>query len=116
MASPFPDLDPESITAFFDGDDALVRELAEVFLAEAPGQLAVIVQAVADADGPGITRGAHTFKGSTGALGLDGLHAVAERLEDAARTGDLASTQQMSRELEDAWPAVERVLRTLAAE
>lgn len=115
MSSPFPDLAPESIIAFFDGDVELVRELAEVLLAEAPGQRAAIEEALTNGAGPGITEAAHTFKGSAGALGLGALHAIAERLEAAARAGELDRARQLGRELQETWPTVERVLRTLAS-
>lgn len=99
----------------FQGDVDMARQLIEVFLAESPGQLRAVRDAVAERDLQRIARAAHTLKGSVG-LFTDGpaFHTVVQ-LEADARTGLLGGIDERWRAVEQEVGALTRYLRAVAA-
>ena len=87
-------------TLRFQDDEAMLRELAEVFLEDHPARLAEIRAALAEGDASRLTRAAHTLKGSVGVLCEDGPFVSARELEMAARAGDLRGAAQIAATLE----------------
>ena len=72
------------------GDDpAFVDELVDTFLAEAPGFLAAIDEAVRDGDAGRLLVPAHTLKGNASTMGAGRLAEISRTLEERARDGDL---------------------------
>jgi CheY-like chemotaxis protein len=74
-----------------DGDADLLRELADLFLTECPGYLEALRTSLAAGDARTLHRTAHTLKGALANLAAHPARAAAQRLEDAARAGDLAA-------------------------
>ena len=70
------------------GDD-LLSEVIGVFLADGPGQVRSINEALASRDAAAIQRAAHRLKGSASGLGARQLAALAGAVELAARAGDV---------------------------
>ncbi len=73
------------------GDVALLRELASVFVAEAPKMAGAIRDALAARDAPRLRRGAHTLKGASSTFGAHAAFEAAHRLEQLGAAGDLAA-------------------------
>ncbi len=69
------------------GDEAMLRELAEMFFAECPKLMQQIREHIASADGPELRRAAHTLKGSAHVFGAAAAAAAAHRLEEIGREG-----------------------------
>ncbi len=67
-----------------DGDEALLRELIQVFLDEVPQQLAKLQHALETGDLETIERSAHSIKGELNCLGLT---EAAQRARDLERAG-----------------------------
>ena len=70
------------------GDD-LLGEVIGVFLAEGPGQVRRVNEALASRDAPAIQRAAHQLKGSALGVGAGQLAAAAAAVELAARAADV---------------------------
>ena len=67
------------------GDEAMLRELAEMFFAECPKLMEQIREHIVGADGPELRRAAHTLKGSAHVFGAEEVAAAAHRLEEIGR-------------------------------
>ena len=67
------------------GDEAMLRELAEMFFAECPKLMEQIREHIASADGPQLRRAAHTLKGSAHVFGAEEVAEAAHRLEEIGR-------------------------------
>jgi HPt (histidine-containing phosphotransfer) domain-containing protein len=80
-------------------DDELVVTVIDLFVAECPGWLAAIVDAVAAADGERIRTSAHALKGAAGNLSAHAVAVLAGRLERAGREGDLIASTAICAEL-----------------
>ncbi len=98
------------------GARALVRKMAELFLADSPGLLARMHEAAAAGDGAALERAAHRMKGSAANLSARRVVAAAGRLEEIARRGDLAEADATRAELEDAVIRFEHAFEDLKKE
>lgn len=96
------------------GGAQLVRRLIEMFLANGPDRIRILLEAVAAGDAAGVERSAHTMKSSAGNVGAVRLQEAAEQLESAASAGriDRAVVTRLVREHEASVAA----LRTLLEE
>src|SRR5262245_30203339 len=86
-----------------DGDDDLLGELIDLFLADAPGRMDAIRDAVTRQDWTAVTAPAHSLKGSCGSLGALPLAELCARLEhcgraDADRSHALADCAELERQ------------------
>jgi signal transduction histidine kinase/CheY-like chemotaxis protein len=82
------------------GDEAILSEVIEIFLAEVPGQIDKVRQAVAAGDCKALGDVAHTLKGSAGCLGGLAAATAARELEESAKRGDLSRAATALREFE----------------
>lgn len=73
------------------GDEALLEEVAGMFVADLPGYLKEMDSALADGDAERFTRSAHTLKGLCATFGAEECRAIGQLLEQTARSGDLAA-------------------------
>ena len=94
------------------GDEAMLRELAEMFFAECPKLLQQIREHIASADGPELRRAAHTLKGSAHVFGAEAAAEAAHRLEEVGREAAFADAAEALALLED---EVARLLPALRA-
>ena len=76
-------IDTRAGLALLQNDEARYRRWLDDFVAEAPGAMAQIRQSIAAGISEAASMTAHTLKGRTGLLGMNGLHAVATALEAA---------------------------------
>ena len=107
--------DGEGLLASFGGDGGLAREVAAMFLAEAPARLAEIRAAVAGGDRRGLERAAHRLRGSAGNFGgaRSAVALAAARLEGMAVEGRLADAPEGCEELARELGRLERELTVL---
>ena len=82
------------------GDADLLRELAQLFLNEAPRWLSAIRTAVEHADARALAAGAHTLKSAADHLGADTTFACACKLEELGRNGKLDEAPSVLARLE----------------
>jgi signal transduction histidine kinase/DNA-binding response OmpR family regulator len=70
------------------GDEEIYLEVAAMFVADAPGMLSELDQALAAGDWPSVTRVAHTLKGLLATFAANSGEAAARQLEASARAGN----------------------------
>jgi CheY-like chemotaxis protein len=87
--------------AYAGGDAALLKEIAELFLADAPASMARLRQTMESRDAQALAEAAHALKGATKLLGASAAFHTGARLEEIGRSGDLAGAPE-------AWAAMER--------
>jgi HPt (histidine-containing phosphotransfer) domain-containing protein len=73
------------------GDEELVAQLVEAALDDLPRQVGILKDSLAAADNTTSERQAHSIKGAAANIGAEPLRNIAERMERAARRGDLES-------------------------
>ncbi len=81
------------------GERAMLEELAEVFLTQAPKLLAEIREAADEGRSRELRRAAHTLKGSAGVFSADSVVRVALEVESLAREGRLDQAPAAAEEL-----------------
>jgi HPt (histidine-containing phosphotransfer) domain-containing protein len=81
------------------GDEALVRDLAQLLVETAPAQVDAITQAVAAGDGQALRAAAHKLRGSIVPFGAQEAAETARKLELMAAEGQLSGADALSREL-----------------
>jgi HPt (histidine-containing phosphotransfer) domain-containing protein len=83
-------LDMSQALGHVDGDEALLREVAGMFLEDCPRLLSEVREAFERGDAHGLGRAAHALKGSVGNFGARAAFEAARRLELMGKGGDLA--------------------------
>ncbi len=99
-----------------NGDEKLLREMAELFIELAPQSLAEIHRHLDAGDAQVLACAAHTLKGSVSNFAAEAAFAAALNVEIAARSGDLASATKALTLLEDEITDVLAVLESVAME
>jgi len=84
------------------GDEELLREVAELFLADYPHTLEEIRKAVAAGDASTLEHSAHSLKGSVSTFGAPLAFQAALALEQQGRSGTLADSRAGLQQLEKA--------------
>jgi len=82
------------------GDRKLLRELAELFLEDAPGVLSRIKRALSRRDARELTAAAHALKGSVGMFSTKSAFEAARALEDMGKRGNLSGGKKAYEALE----------------
>ena len=93
------------------GGPAPVEQIVGLFLEKTPPILAELRDAVTRGDLDAVRRSAHTIKGTSATLGARALSEKCKRLEEQARTGEVADAAASLTEIEHAWGAAEAALR-----
>ena len=83
-----------------EGEPNILNELIELFLEEAPPQLAALGEAIEGGDARTVERVAHTLKGSSGNMGARRMVAVCAELEKVGGSGELTRAPQLLERLE----------------
>jgi signal transduction histidine kinase/DNA-binding response OmpR family regulator len=91
--------DRQAALTRLDGDEELLAELMNLYMAEVPVQLAGLKATQASGDFPALADFAHSVKGMAGHFCADAVVSLAKQLEDAARHGKRADFHAMSEEL-----------------
>lgn len=76
------------------GDEEMLHELAEIFLAESPGWLEQIEAAVNEENADGVFRAAHDIKGSTDVFCAESATQAAKQLERMGRNENLKDSDE----------------------
>ncbi|MEY2690059.1 MAG: hypothetical protein RL375_4259 [Pseudomonadota bacterium] len=82
-----------------DNQPSLVRELIDLFVADAPGHVAAIDEAVRMADAALLRRHAHRFLSATQNIGARRMSELCADIERLARVGDLALAAPLTQAL-----------------
>lgn len=89
MADAPAPLDPTTVAQLRElersGSPGFFGELADLFVRQTDEQLRVLRRCGEGRDGPGLTRAAHTLKGSCGSIGALPMMELCRRLEAVAR-------------------------------
>jgi HPt (histidine-containing phosphotransfer) domain-containing protein len=114
-----PALDTETLEALRaldpTGGNEVVREIAAIYLEDAPRRLREMEAATDAGQAERFIRAAHSLKGSSASLGVTAMRLAAEKAESAARTAGLAHGSLHLPELRAAWSTCEPALRRLLA-
>ncbi len=108
--------DREEALARARGKRALLKKMADLFLADCPGLLVQIRTGLAAEDRQMLERAAHRIKGSAANLSAHRVVAVAARLEEIARDDRLAEADAACAELEVEVGRLGHALEILEAE
>jgi two-component system, sensor histidine kinase and response regulator len=95
----------EVLLEMVGGDSEFVDELVDAWLADTPGQLQAMRDAVAAGDAAALVRPAHTVKGSAASVGAAAVAASSGALEEQARAGTLDGADAKLGEVADAFDA-----------
>lgn len=116
MLDPSP-LDAETLAGLRaldpTGSDAVVREIAAIYLEDTPARLRELEDATATGNSERFIRAAHSLKGSSASLGVTAMRLAAEKTESAARSSGLTAGVAHLPALREAWSAAEPFLRRL---
>jgi CheY-like chemotaxis protein len=104
--------DPTLTLARLDGDEALLAEVVEIFLDEAPRQLNALRRAIDTGDTAIAAETAHSLKGQLGYFGVAEISSRARRLEELARSGNLST---LTLEFPELAAEIEILLQTMRA-
>ncbi|MCB4455977.1 response regulator [Leisingera sp. McT4-56] len=97
------------------GDEGLLREMAELFLSQAPQLAADIETARRNGNAEDLRRAAHTLKGSAAVVGATQVAEAARRLENVGRDGQLDEAPPVQRDLEAELERCRAALRDILA-
>jgi len=73
------------------GDRELARDVLNMFVSSTPGYLAALQEQLDKKDQAGVRMQAHTIKGACATVGAELMRVTAQRVEQLAREGELAS-------------------------
>jgi CheY-like chemotaxis protein len=93
-------IDLKSLLAGFSGRADLVKEVIDVFLADAPVMIERLKKAAQAGDVPEVGAAAHAIKGSAGLFSQGTAYENARALELRARSGDGSDAERACEELE----------------
>ena len=106
----------DAILARLQGRHALLNELLDLFLADAPQALAALQQAAAAGDLAELHTAAHRLRGQLETFEDSLVAPLARRLEQASADGDLAVARRELAALQQAWPTMLAELPLLRTE
>jgi HPt (histidine-containing phosphotransfer) domain-containing protein len=106
-------IDHAALLAGVDGNRRFLRELARLFLADCPLNLAEIKEAIRHSDAVALGRAAHKLKGSIGNFAAKNACAAVQRLETMGRDGNLDNAVEACGALESELALLNEELRRL---
>ena len=106
-------LDESALADLAPGEPAVVAELIDQFLAEAPTRAHAVRVALTQRDAPALQRAAHLFKGEAGSIGARELAAACARLESLAGADRLAGGLDALQAFEAAYADTSEALKSL---
>lgn len=90
-------------------DMELLLELLDIFKTSFASDLQLIRAGIAAADAGQVGGAAHSIKGASSSLGIEGITEVAKRIEDDSKSGSLEQARLLLPELEQMLAAVENM-------
>lgn len=119
FAMSLPTLDHEAIDNLRalspDDGDVFLKEILTIFVEDTPTRILELHKSRGSGDVSSFVRAAHSIKGSSSNVGASELRALAEHLEQQARTRGLAEVEAHVAELEAAFVRVHEELKKLIA-
>ena len=119
MSESLPTIDPQAIDNLRQlspgDDDAFVKEICGIFVADTPNRLAELDAGLANNDVGGFVRAAHSIKGSAANIGATQLGAAAAQLETESKTTPLPGLTARIDAVKAEYARVEAELRKLTA-
>jgi HPt (histidine-containing phosphotransfer) domain-containing protein len=82
------------------GDESLLHDVVEIFLAETPKNITALRLAIQQNDADTVEKTAHSLKGELGYLGVSKISQMARELEEAGRKNDLQGAVSIFRSFE----------------
>lgn len=114
------DVDLSALLGFADAqcedEPDLIVELIDLYLADFPQQLSVMKHSVSSADEISLKRAAHTLKGSSANLGVNGVAVLCQEIEEIEETDSSESFQQSNDLINRMEETFARVRLTFSAE
>ncbi len=100
-AAPTSVFDLSTALAGVDGDEDLLRELAQIFLEDSPRLLSAVCESAAQGDMAQLQRAAHALKGSVANFGAGKIVTLALQLEKQGNEGNADEVGPLVTELQD---------------
>jgi PAS domain S-box-containing protein len=97
------------------GGDEFLAEVVDAFLTDAPNLLATLRRSLQQGDVDELRRAAHTLKTNAATLGAESFAGLCRELEERARSGELAGTEELARRIEAEYAPVQDAARALRA-
>jgi two-component system, sensor histidine kinase and response regulator len=94
-----------------EGEPDILEELIELYLEDAPSQIAALGEAVEAGEAQTVERIAHTLKGSSGNMGATRMTAVCSELEDVGASSVLYKAPELLKQLEEEFGRVRATLK-----
>jgi HPt (histidine-containing phosphotransfer) domain-containing protein len=95
------------------GDPELLRELVDLFAAEAPRMLARIEQAIKDGSPSGLEKASHKIKGSVLQFSAHTAATIALEMEENGRHGSLTDAEALLKKLKYEVDLLQKTLRVM---
>ncbi len=108
-------LDEQTMLARVEGDEFLLRELIEIFVADYPRLLRDLQEGVAGRDGARLMTAAHTLKGAAGNFGAPDVVHLAQKLENKGKESDFTNASTAASALEEALHQLRLALESFLA-
>ena len=109
--------DSKTLSVTLSGDNAIIREVINIFLKEMPARMRELEQAIKKQQGNDAARLAHTIKGSAANIGGKKVSAVTVKVEAACKAGNWPAAEalmpQLKKEFESLDLAMHEFLKTL---
>jgi CheY-like chemotaxis protein len=108
-----PVLDESALEVLINGDQEFLAELVTIFLADYPGLLASVREAIAAGDAQGLCKSAHALKGSVANFSAKGAMHAALRLEVMGRNNELKDAAEACATLDAELKRLQKTLETM---
>jgi HPt (histidine-containing phosphotransfer) domain-containing protein len=106
----FDDVDLSVLLGFEDAqcedEPDLIVELIDLYLADFPQQLSVMKDSVSRADEISLKRSAHTLKGSSANLGVNGVAALCREIEETDSSESFQQSNDLINRMEETFARV----------
>lgn len=106
----FDDVDLSLLLGFAEvqckDEPDLIVELIDLYLADFPQQLSAMKNSVSNADENSLKRAAHTLKGSSANLGVNGVAALCEKMQETVSSESFQQTNELIDRLEKTFTRV----------
>lgn len=113
MQTPPPAFDRNQVIENLGGDEALLKQIAVLFIADWPHSEDRLRSALAAGEAEPLRKAAHAIKGAVGNFAAESAMQAAKQLETSCRAGDLS---QAPVQVEDVLRAAEELLAALKTE
>ena len=91
------------------GDEELLDELLALFKDSSADDFKKLCQAAESGDADGVVAAAHSLKGASASLGIEGIRLLAMEMETAAREGSVDCAVEKQQEMAELLTEVEKL-------